>query len=101
QLRDIVLRESDRLNETIRSFLAYARPQRQAAMRIDVRQVVTDASTLLQNSAELQGTHQIAVNAPETPVWCMADEGQIRQIVWNLATNGLRAMPAGGRLTLS
>ena len=28
QLMDIVLRESDRLNETIRSFLAYARPQR-------------------------------------------------------------------------
>ena len=25
----------------------------------------------------------------------------MRQIVWNLATNGLRAMPDGGRLTLS
>ena len=30
QLMDIVLRESDRLNDTIRSFLAYARPQRNA-----------------------------------------------------------------------
>ena len=30
QLMDIVLRESDRLNETIRSFLAYAKPQRSA-----------------------------------------------------------------------
>ena len=28
QLMDIVMRESDRLNTTIRSFLAYARPQR-------------------------------------------------------------------------
>jgi signal transduction histidine kinase len=28
QLMDIVLRESERLNETIKSFLAYARPQR-------------------------------------------------------------------------
>ena len=27
-----------------------------------------------------------------------ADEGQIRQIVWNLATNGLRAMRDGGTL---
>ena len=42
QLMDIVLRESDRLNETIRSFLAYARPQRNASARLDVRQVVTD-----------------------------------------------------------
>jgi signal transduction histidine kinase len=30
-----------------------------------------------------------------------ADEGQIRQIMWNLATNGLRAMPEGGTLTLA
>src|SRR4029079_3041306 len=30
-----------------------------------------------------------------------ADEGQIKQIVWNLATNGLRAMPSGGRLHLA
>ena len=43
QLMDIVLRESDRLNDTIRSFLAYARPQRNASSRLDVRQVVTDA----------------------------------------------------------
>jgi two-component system sensor histidine kinase PilS (NtrC family) len=28
QLMDIVLRESERLNDTIRSFLAYAKPQR-------------------------------------------------------------------------
>jgi signal transduction histidine kinase len=29
------------------------------------------------------------------------DEHQVRQIVWNLATNGLRAMPEGGTLTLT
>jgi signal transduction histidine kinase len=27
-----------------------------------------------------------------------ADENQVRQIIWNLATNGLKAMPRGGRL---
>jgi signal transduction histidine kinase len=34
-------------------------------------------------------------------VWCEADESQIRQVVWNLATNGLRAMADGGRLLLT
>jgi signal transduction histidine kinase len=34
-------------------------------------------------------------------VWLQADEGQVRQIVWNLCSNGLRAMPQGGCLTLS
>jgi two-component system, NtrC family, sensor histidine kinase PilS len=101
QLMDIVLRESERLNETIRSFLAFARPQRQAMSRFDVRRVVTDAATLLENSPELSDAHRIAVSAPEEEVWLQADEGQLRQIVWNLATNGLRAMPTGGQLSLA
>ena len=54
QLMDIVLRESDRLNETIRSFLAYARPQRLGTTRVDVRQVITDTARLLQNNTELE-----------------------------------------------
>ena len=101
QLMDIVLRESERLNDTIRSFLAYARPQRQAMTRFDLCQVITDTARLLENSPELDETHAIAVDVPREGVSFHADEGQIRQILWNLATNGLRAMPSGGRLTLS
>jgi two-component system, NtrC family, sensor histidine kinase PilS len=101
QLMDIVIRESERLNETIRSFLAYARPQRQSMRYMDVRQVITDTATLLQNSSERCESHRIAVDVPADAVMLQADEAQIRQIVWNLATNGLRAMPLGGRLTLA
>ena len=101
QLMDIVIRESERLNETIRSFLAYARPQRQSMRYMDVRQVITDTATLLQNSSERCESHRIAVDVPADAVMLQADEAQIRQIVWNLATNGLRAMPSGGRLTLA
>ena len=64
QLMDIVIRESERLNETIRSFLAYARPQRQSMRHMDVRQVITDTATLLQNSAERSESHRIAVDVP-------------------------------------
>jgi two-component system sensor histidine kinase PilS (NtrC family) len=101
QLMDIVLRESERLNETIRSFLAYARPQRQDQTRIDVRQIITDTARLLENNADLSAAHEIIVSVPDTEAWYDADENQIRQIVWNLATNGLRAMPNGGRLRLT
>ena len=101
QLMDIVLRESDRLNNTIRSFLAYAKPQRVAASRLDVAAIVNDAATLLRNSADVSATHVIDVHVPSVPVWYDADENQLRQIVWNLATNGLRAMANGGTLGLS
>jgi two-component system sensor histidine kinase PilS (NtrC family) len=101
QLMDIVLRESERLNTTITSFLAYARPQKFAIERFDVRRALNDAALLLRNSAELQEGHVIDVDVPDTELWYEADEGQIKQIVWNLASNGLRAMPAGGHLQLS
>jgi two-component system, NtrC family, sensor histidine kinase PilS len=101
QLMDIVLRESDRLNDTIKSFLAYARPQRFALARLDIRRIVQDAALLLRNSAEVREYHEIAVSVPQDAVWCEADENQLRQVIWNLATNGLRAMPSGGRLLLS
>lgn len=100
QLMDIVLRESERLNTTIRSFLAYARPQRFAIARFDVRRALNDTALLLRNSAELGEGHTIDITLPDTELWYEADEGQIKQIVWNLATNGLRAMPGGGRLLL-
>jgi two-component system sensor histidine kinase PilS (NtrC family) len=100
QLMDIVLRESERLNTTIRSFLAYARPQRFAIERIDVRRALNDTALLLRNSAELSEGHAIEVDVPASEVGYEADEGQIRQIIWNLATNGLRAMPEGGCLRL-
>ena len=100
QLMDIVLRESERLNHTIKSFLAYARPQRSAPARLDVGRVLQDTALLLRNSADVHDDHVIEVDAPD-PVWCEADENQVRQIVWNLASNGLRAMAKGGRLLLS
>jgi two-component system sensor histidine kinase PilS (NtrC family) len=100
QLMDIVLRESERLNTTIGSFLAYARPQKFAIARFDVRRALNDAALLLRNSAEVQEGHIIDVDVPASELWYDADEGQIKQIVWNLASNGLRAMPKGGRLVL-
>ncbi len=100
QLMDIVLRESERLNDTIRSFLAYARPQRFSIVRLDVRRVLSDAALLLRNSSEVQEGHVIDVCVPNDEVAFEADENQIKQIVWNLATNGLRAMRNGGRLML-
>jgi len=56
---------------------------------------------LLRNSTEVDDDHIIEVVPAEHPVMFDADESQIRQIIWNLATNGLRAMPDGGTLRLS
>ncbi len=101
QLMDIVLKESERLNQTIKSFLAYARPQRFSLQRLDLRPIVQETALLLRNSTEVEDQHHIDVKQADEAVSVEADESQIRQIIWNLATNGLRAMPNGGTLCLS
>ena len=101
QLMDIVLKESERLNQTIKSFLAYARPQRFSVTKLDLRAIVQETAMLLRNSTEVDEQHDIEVKKPDEPFMVDADESQIRQIIWNLATNGLRAMPNGGTLCLS
>jgi two-component system, NtrC family, sensor histidine kinase PilS len=101
QLMDIVLKESDRLNQTIKSFLAYARPQRFSVQPLDLRSIVQETAMLLRNSSEVGDSHHVDVRLADDAVRVDADEGQIRQIIWNLATNGLRAMPAGGTLSIS
>jgi two-component system sensor histidine kinase PilS (NtrC family) len=101
QLMDIVLKESERLNQTIKSFLAYARPQRFSTQRLDLRPIVHETAMLLRNSTEVEDRHTIEVAQSDDAVMIDADEGQIRQIIFNLATNGLRAMPNGGMLRLS
>jgi two-component system sensor histidine kinase PilS (NtrC family) len=101
QLMDIVLRESERLNDTIRVFLAYAKPQRFAISRLDLRKVVEDTALLLRTSAYMRHGHEVELDLPVEPLWYDADESQIREILWNLATNGLRAMRQGGPLRLA
>jgi two-component system sensor histidine kinase PilS (NtrC family) len=101
QLMDIVLKESERLNQTIKSFLAYARPQRFSVQQLDLRMIVQETAMLLRNSTEVGEQHEVEVRRSDEAVPVQADEGQVRQIVWNLATNGLRAMPNGGTLRLS
>ena len=98
QLMDIVLRESERLNDTIRSFLAYARPQRVLVQELNLYRVLLETATLLRNSHEVGESHTIEVHPGPADVIVQGDENQLRQIVWNLATNGLRAMPQGGTL---
>ena len=66
QLMDIVLKESERLNQTIKSFLAYARPQRFSLQRLDLRPMVQETAMLLRNSTEVERSHEVEVRQAES-----------------------------------
>jgi two-component system, NtrC family, sensor histidine kinase PilS len=98
QLMEIILRESDRLNQIISDFLTYARPRATSFSSLDLRDPLRETFTLLRHSPEIRAEHRLEEDLPDEPVTTSADVAQLKQVFWNLARNALHAMPDGGRL---
>ncbi|HEX8175059.1 MAG TPA: ATP-binding protein [Pyrinomonadaceae bacterium] len=98
QLMEIILRESDRLNQIIADFLAYARPRNTQLALIDLREPLRETFTLLRHSPEIRDGHILEEELPDGPVMVSADVSQLKQVFWNLSRNALQAMPEGGTL---
>jgi two-component system sensor histidine kinase PilS (NtrC family) len=98
ELMEIILRESDRLNRIITDFLSYARPRSLAPARVDVGDLMHQTFALMRHSPEIAANQSIVEELPNEPLFAEADEGQLKQVFWNLARNALQAMPDGGTL---
>ncbi len=96
---EIILRESDRLNRIITDFLTYARPRPCDLQDVDLRVPLSETFALLRNSPEKGPNHRLVENLPDEPMIARADAAQLKQVFWNLARNGLQAMPDGGTLS--
>jgi two-component system, NtrC family, sensor histidine kinase PilS len=99
QLMEIILRESDRLNQIIADFLTYARPRNTQLALIDLREPLNETFTLLRHSPEIRDGHILEEELPDEPVMVSADAAQLKQVFWNLSRNALQAMPEGGKLS--
>jgi two-component system, NtrC family, sensor histidine kinase PilS len=98
ELMEIILRESDRLNRIITDFLSYARPRSLIQARVDVGDLLHQTFALMRHSPEIGKNQSIIEELPDEPLFAEADEGQLKQVFWNLARNALQAMPNGGTL---
>jgi two-component system, NtrC family, sensor histidine kinase PilS len=94
----IITRESKRLSDTLNRFLFQAKPTGRPRGPVDLGPLVSEAVALLRNGPEVGPRHLVEFEAEDGPYVCLADPDQITQVFWNLARNGLEAMPGGGRL---
>lgn len=96
----IITRESKRLSDALNRFLFQARPASAPQGPVDIGPVITEAITLLRNGPEVGPGHSVEFESDAGPHLCLADPDQISQVFWNLARNGLEAMPEGGALRI-
>lgn len=101
KLLQIILKESQRLDRTIKGFLKFARPRELAPVRFDVAAQLAENFTLLSNSSEVSEHHQLHLDLEPRSAFIRADPDQISQIFWNLVRNALQAMPNGGVLRVA
>lgn len=97
-LLEIVLSESDRLDQIITDFLHFARMRPPGLVRTDMKRVLSDVRYLLTSRPESRDV-QISV-AGETGDPIAVDPEQLRQLLLNLGLNALQAMEGGTRKQL-
>jgi two-component system sensor histidine kinase PilS (NtrC family) len=100
RLLDIVAKESERLDRTIKGFLRFARPRDRSTVAFDIARLLQENLQLLRNSAELKAGHRIEHRFEPESFQIIADPDQISQIFWNLVRNALKAMSESGVLQI-
>ena len=102
QLLQIVTRESERLNTIITDFLAYSRGKQYRFDKVDLVLLLEDTLTLLEHRLVAENTGiriERKLKFREAPT--LADGDKIKQVFWNFSQNAVRAMQAGGTLSVS
>ena len=101
RLADIILRECERLNKIVGDFLVYTRSESLNPQPVDLVSLVRDTVDLFKNSPEFEAHHDIEILSSDNATPCLGDSDQLRQVVWNVLQNGVRAMPGGGTLSVT
>ncbi len=101
RLMNIILKETERVNDIVTDFLAYSQPRKSKSTVIDLTQLLEDIITLMKNSNEYDPSINIQLVAPPEHIIIQSEEAQIKQMIWNLCVNGLQAMDESGNLTMT
>jgi signal transduction histidine kinase len=100
ELMRIVLKETDRVSQTLEQFMDLVNPHQVEFETIDLAIILQETLYMLSQSGELNGRIHIEGNYASRAVPFYGNGNQFKQIFWNLAKNAIQAMPEGGRLEM-
>ncbi len=83
-------------NKIISDLLNFSRVAKPAVSPAKIRKVMEDTLSHLTVPENVEVINKVDANLPEVEI----DADQIRQVLVNIATNAIQAMPEGGKLTI-
>lgn len=99
KLMDIILRETDRLNQLITDYLLFAKPARELKDAIELGSLIGETMEVFRNSPEASN---IMIDCRlEEGLGVLGDARQLGQVFWNLFLNAAQAMQGEGTLTVT
>jgi signal transduction histidine kinase len=100
ELTRIILKETDRVSQTLEQFMDLVNPHQVEFETIDLVVILQETLYMLSQSGELNGQVRLEGNYASRPVPFYGNGNQFKQIFWNLIKNAVQAMPDGGRLQM-
>lgn len=99
RLMQIILQESERLNDLIRDFLLFASPRPIPKEWFRLLPILEETQELLEKSPCFSEEIRVLLRV-DPSLSLFANRKQIQQILWNLLLNAVQAMPGEGEIQI-
>jgi two-component system sensor histidine kinase HydH len=100
KLIQIFLREANRLNDLVNSFLLFAKPPEGNLKIIELDKEIREAVELFEKDVKYKQRISF-VNDLSSGIWIEIDPGHLRQILWNLILNAAQSVDGAGQIKIS
>jgi PAS domain S-box-containing protein len=97
---EVIVKEVDRLDRTVKQLLDFARPSKTEMVKTDIVAVIEEALRLL-SANPVKTNYDIIKKLPPSALNIKADPSHLTQVFMNLLLNAIEAMPDGGTLTIA
>ena len=91
RLMDLIIKESNRLNNILSEFLSYARIGRPTYCKIELCHLISDVVEMLRHHPRMNPGISVRIESSKSYVYVVGDENLVRQLVMNLAYNACEA----------